>query len=117
MAAWAPQALDALLAWPGLLLGLRTLKCCALSSLSLWSRVLMNAFWICSGLSALGWQGCSGTVSNDGLASLTVSLMSVSITKLSAWRVQGPFLPVLHRIPRAQHTTWHVVGAPKLFVD
>ena len=59
----------------------------------------MNAFWICSGLSALGWQGCSGTVSNDGLASLTVSLMSVSITKLSAWRVQGPFLPVLHRIP------------------
>lgn len=42
----------------------------------------MNAFWICSGPSALGWQSCSarrGTMFIYGLISLTVLLMSVSL--------------------------------------
>ena len=39
----------------------------------------MDASWVCSPLGTLGGQGCSDTVSNDALTTLTVCLMSFGL--------------------------------------
>lgn len=71
----------------------------------------MDASWICSQLSALGWQGCSDTVSNDVLPSLTVRPMSFGLVRTGSWSASSP--PHPHGPAQSPACSWRL----ELYVD